>query len=115
MNTSKQQCTDQQLQLALAKMLPEKLVYVPIRACSPMEQSGFYWIAIDDVRDLDKPIEVTEWLHVCWLVEQTLSPNELANYEQAILNKYGFVKSYHMSWQERSLILGTLHALLGFS
>lgn len=54
--------TDSKLQLALAKMLPGKLYAI---------SNGIVSWSID-VRREHRYVHDTEWLHVCWLVEQTL-------------------------------------------
>jgi len=56
--------TDQELQLALAKMLPEK-----------MDASGdtLHWRGRSGSGGFVRP---SEWLHVAWLVEQTLTTAE---------------------------------------
>jgi len=113
--------TNHQLQLALAKMLPEKLI---------IHKLGGEW---ETVFWKNKPIgsgevQETEWLHVCWLIEQTLSDysgsegQELSqhdDYALALLNIVGVHKPTHWgeecvadfflitntSWQQRALAL----------
>ena len=62
--------TDQQLQLALAKMLPEK-IGVDNECGLEENETWLFWRASNSA-DCEDYIRNTEWLHVCWLVEQTL-------------------------------------------
>lgn len=56
--------TDQELKLALAKMLPEKI------SCEQVSLGGVKWFVF--VWGDYSPILETEWLHVCWLLEHGL-------------------------------------------
>ena len=105
--------TDQELQIALAKMLPEKIEWVVISIKSIA--SFAYW------KDNNTQILDTEWLYVSWLVEQTLdaadfevSPaaiyqetlwllvNPGTSYERAF-DDVGLLKNYtSASWQQRA-------------
>lgn len=72
--------SDQELQIALAKMLPEGV---------------WFGAAVLD----------TEWLHYCWLVEQTLTPEQRDDYFYTHLcgNDKDLDHAYVVSasWQER--------------
>jgi len=85
--------SDTELQLALVKMLPEK---IGITDGSP------YWIFKGDTCGC-KVIE-TEWLHVCWLVEQTLTENEQPEYQEmlGVQDSHSIYKTRSASWQHRA-------------
>jgi len=58
---------DQQLKLALAKMLPEK-----IQIFKPLDQRPAFFAWYDEEGNTSNYINDTELLHVCWLVEQDI-------------------------------------------
>ncbi len=67
---------DQQLQLALAKMLPDR-----VHTCG----KGFRWWGMTPDWRNNEIIHDTEWLHVCHLVEQTLNgTTQVPQYEKLI-------------------------------
>jgi hypothetical protein len=76
--------TDTQLQLALAKMLPEKIFIVETENDSRYYRSieYFKWRDTNNSEYPDDWFEVreTEWLHVCWLVEDGLSDTDIIEY-----------------------------------
>lgn len=81
--------TDQQLQLALAKMLPERTIWydkpywiVKIPYESPAKGEG------------ERIMYDTEWLHVCWLVEKTLTEDQAFYYAGTV--------QYNSPWQQRA-------------
>lgn len=57
--------TDQQLQLALVKMLPEKIEY-------DERFERFHWKTDNGNGVIWPEIQFTEWLHVCHLVERDI-------------------------------------------
>jgi hypothetical protein len=61
--------TNNQLKAALAKMLPEKITY---------DDCGGYDIAFSWKNGT--PILDTELLHLCWLVEKDLNPEQKLDY-----------------------------------
>lgn len=61
--------TDTQLKQALAKMLPEKLAYV----------DTFYWR--DEDLTVGREVLDTELLHLCWLVEETLTEDQQSEHQ----------------------------------
>lgn len=74
--------TDQELQLELAKLLPEKIE-------QGVNAGRFIWIGnCMWVRD-------TEWLHVCWLIER----NVLSADEHHAFSKLVNISD---SWQQRA-------------
>jgi hypothetical protein len=114
--------TDHELQLFLAKMLPEKLGEFP--AYGPSE-AFFFWWKDDAHKELGSPIKDTEWLHVCWLVEQTLNDNQYEKFEmfvddlvceahqlkQPLMPEFpvpvakGYLRLTSLSWQQRAAAL----------
>jgi hypothetical protein len=68
--------SDQELQLALAKMLPEKIELAAEYANEDGTITGraFQWKypAVFDLEKIGQQVTSREWPHVCWLVEQEL-------------------------------------------
>jgi len=114
--------TDQQLQLALAKMLPDKFLI--------WWSSNIPTICWANVGgNVKPPVNHTEWLHVCWLIEQALlNPPENTKetfeqqvnyknslYGQAGANSYVYLNEpapfetilriANLSWQQRAIAL----------
>lgn len=100
--------TDAQLQLALAKMLPEKIAHDEI-------YNRFHWY-ISKVGHVDwPPLRDTEWLHVCWLVEETLTPIQRDDYYYDGIRKGDkeLDHSYCVSatWQQRAIALAKVKGI----
>lgn len=88
---------DQKLRLALAKMLPNRIGFTG---------SHFYWCEVTP--DASR-IQDTEWLHICWLVEQAFSVDEAREYHKQ-LQVVGQHMPYNAwlwncSWQQRAQAL----------
>lgn len=108
------QPTEQELKLGLAKLLPSELLRCP---CGSADCSNYTWLSSY------APVKDTEWLHITWLIEQTLSVKEGLAYAESLANKHRdqetimpyyeimFLVS-HTSWQQRALALLTLKELL---
>lgn len=96
MNT---QYTDTQLKQALAKMLPDKIVKGAL--------SGNYrWIDRQGgITTRDMPILDTELLHLCWLVEETLSLDDRYRFINAINDSILYWAHAHATWQQRTIAL----------
>lgn len=90
--------TNTQLKQALAKMLPDVIQH----------EAGLTWYRHDGGEVLD-----TELLHLCWLVEETLTNNEADMYglyingimNEAITQKFQSVCDWHATWQQRVIAL----------
>lgn len=104
--------TDFQLQLALAKMLPEKIFAIDNGNDVRYRPCNFGWSGQEGIIPI---IKETEWLHVCWLVEQTLSWRATENAKceaERYLDELkdsggvpGCFAHYCSSWQQRALAL----------
>jgi len=114
--------TDDQLKAALAKMLPETVCY---------EQESLYW-QYEEIR-YDRPVMNrgnrildTELLHLCWLVEETLSYEDKLKCANFIYKQDGFFrpcdsdgdteydelfKYIHASWQNRIIALAKVKGI----
>ena len=95
MNT---QYTDTQLKQALAKMLPDKLM----RRFGNWRWLGVYRITVPD----------TELLHLCWLVEESLTNDQWFAYHLTLImltkpSATCVADSFtcHSSWQQRTIAL----------
>ena len=91
--------TDQELQLALAKMLPEKFILrdFPHIDC-------VHWSYKHTDSEFIQRVQDTEWLHVCWLAEKQLSDTQLYNYSM-FLSEIMNAKMYQLisaSWQQKA-------------
>ena len=94
---------DTQLKQALAKMLPENV------HMANHPDAEMWWM--EDGHKMTKVLD-TELLHLCWLVEETLSPGQRA---QCASNIYTQLKDtslycvphydYHATWQQRVVAL----------
>lgn len=95
------QHTDQQLKLALAKMLPETIHWNENFDCLIYTDSPL-------IKVLD-----TELLHLCWLGEETLYYDEGVNYCKLIAATTGQTRINvpmkgticHATWQQRTIAL----------
>ena len=92
--------TDQQLQLALGKMLPDK---IELREVSPCTFRDQYWIAKRN--PITGRIKPTEWLHLCWLAEKTLTK------DQSICYQIMLDFNYHATWQQRTEALAKVKGI----
>lgn len=82
--------TDLELQRALAKLLPDKLGFT--------NHLAIYWI------DGEESVLDTEWLHICWLVEQNIYEPEKTKYVNGLARNSGDLdwSMTHASWQQRA-------------
>lgn len=85
---------DEQLKLALAKILPES-VHV-----HEQESIKTFWWKGEDYPS-GRQIRDTEWLHVCWLVEQEMMRCEGGQRWLDYINLIG----ESSCWQERAIAL----------
>lgn len=101
--------SDLSLQLALAKMLPDKL-----KITHGVYQDFVYWLP-----STTRPVKETEWLHVCWLIEQAIDGDVLVKaryrvFETKNKNHEAFahldnvdIDSFLLkqTWQEHALVI----------
>jgi len=87
--------TDNQLKVALAKMLPDKLQLVPY---GRGDNLILCW-------DTGRPVFQTELMHLCWLVEEELKEKEQSDYihklYQMQLAKWKIHFDCHATWKQR--------------
>lgn len=82
--------SETELKLALAKMLPEKMKWKAYKSNDKQHDPSINWKwSHSGIRD-------TEWLHVCWLIEETLTTKEALEYYDRQIS------SHHASWQQRA-------------
>ena len=102
--------TDAQLKIALSKMLPEKLAFddsFSIKDCEPRLR----WLYDSSTHAYRRDLGVidTELLHVCWLIEETLSDGEWNDYGSYIDSQVHSVfcdrHRIHATWQQRATAL----------
>lgn len=103
-----------QLQRALAKMSPEKICwqeFTNTKASVPSKTIPlFQWGEEFDIEE--ETIKDSEWLHICFLIEESLSEKEK---EQYATNLYWSIKNLtgsdfdlsiaHVAWQTRAINL----------
>lgn len=87
--------TDTQLKQALAKMLPDGEFSLSPRG---------YLISHFET---DRPVLDTELMHLCWLVEETLTPSTRLDYVGELMDNQGLDlwQRYHAAWQQRTIAL----------
>lgn len=105
--------TDTQLKQALAKMLPEKILWNTQELLWIDKKTGFWSNVAGRVLD-------TELLHLCWLVEEGLTPDqenqlgELYRIEakcvgplggKYLINGFGIVSIAKLKWRQRVIAL----------
>ena len=116
--------TDEQLKKSLAKMLPEEISYLEVIAYESgkavcLLQWGAKW---NDERNF--MVQNTEFLHLCWLVEETLSNIEKQKYGELLQDSMnetvvGYVPDYHRNlrglanvahatWKQRVIALAVV-------
>ena len=95
--------TNDKLRQTLAKMLPEQLRFVTYRRCAgdsddDFSSTGFYWL--DQNGKCMKCVEDTELLHLCWLIQETLTPEEWTSYTDTLLTIVGKdMNGYNHYWE----------------
>lgn len=113
--------TDNQLKQALAKMLPEQLEWHewedPTHPDNPVTATScaLCW-------DRGNPVLDTELLHICWLIEQTLTEKQdvwflqklsQQRYRDGESGTIGTLldRSIHASWQQRTIALAKVKGI----
>jgi hypothetical protein len=92
--------TDEQLKAALAKMLPRTVCYG-----SPHGADGLHWRPRWNAGSY-RSISDTQLLHLCWLVEETLTEYKSEDYAELLRPIAGNYKLlYHATWQQRVIAL----------
>jgi len=96
--------TDTQLKQALAKMLPKKIEINLFPCVINWLQAAWG----------GKEVLDTELLHLCWLVEDKLIPNQYKEYEKHLYdyedgNKTGY--RWHATWQQRVVALAKVKGI----
>lgn len=91
--------TDEQLKQALAKMLPETLHW------RPRWNAGLYRRSVID----------TDLLHVCQLMEETLTPDECDKFKNTFKDfssRSIFPTNFmHATWQQRVVVLAKVKGI----
>jgi len=91
--------TDHDLKLDLAKMLPEQFSIIG---------NSVTWSRVATVCDqLRKGCYIidTEWLHVCWLVEEKIVGTDLWGRYLVAMETTPWNESVHATWQQRAAAL----------
>ena len=107
---------DIQLKQALAKMLPEKVTFCEEKSAG---FTGLFWNSIEPVDPaitLSRKVLDTELLHLCWLVEETLTEDEfLFQYAQEIAQLFQgnpFLRDVlHLTWQQHVIALAKVKGI----
>lgn len=92
--------TDQELQIELVKMLPEK-----VKSETHYGYPGsvrFYW---NDTTNNGTDILDTEWLYVCWLIEQELPFDKHLEFRSQLWLDTKTGQDVSASWQKRAATL----------
>lgn len=91
----KTEYTNDQLKRALAKMLPERLDF----------DNHTSWTTLNWKNGL--VIFETELLHICWLIEENLTNDQQAMYEDYFDN----YRDYHANWDVRTIALAKVKGI----
>ena len=95
--------TDIQLKQTLVKMLPEKI--------QSTDSGSLFWLKPSVIHvgrmTYDRDAFDTELLHLCWLVEETLTPSKRLDYVSELMDNQGLDlwQRYHATWQQRTIAL----------
>ena len=83
--------TDTQLKQALAEMLPVEVTFIPMKGVLVYHFNNY------------KQVLDTEFLHLCWLVEETFTPSKRLDYVGELMDNQGLDlwQRYHATWQQR--------------
>jgi len=110
--------TDEQLKRSLAKLLPEKVTFCEEKSAG---FAGLFWNSIetaDPAITLSREVLDTELLHLCWLVEESLTADEVAHYMREIqfecdspASDMWFPKCVHATWQQRTIALAKVKGI----
>ena len=93
--------TDEQLKQALAKMLPTKVFM--------NTNGGQMYHKLDGE---PQPVRDTELLHLCWLVEETLTEYRSAAYAELMRPiSENYKRLYHATWQRRVVMLAKVKGI----
>ena len=104
--------TDTQLKQALARMLPH---FVKTEPCIP---SGIhlYWLGQEPPATCSLVLD-TELLHLCWLVEESLTAAQVVSYYSELCNLLGDGNGLpqwtkvHATWQQRVIALAKVKGI----
>lgn len=97
--------TDIEFKLALAELLPEKII---VQEHGTSKNWFCFWNESPTYSTL---IKDTEWLHVCWLIERGMGVGSCIQFEMLLQNtviKQSPTKdwrAYSASWQQRAEVL----------
>ncbi|MEI7985563.1 MAG: hypothetical protein WCI55_08035 [Armatimonadota bacterium] len=98
--------TDEQLKKTLAKMLPRTVCYG-----SPQGADGLCW-RVPTYAGLYRSVSNTELLHLCWLVEETLTEYRSADYAELMRPiSENYKRLYHATWQRRVVMLAKVKGI----
>lgn len=100
-----------QIRCALAKMLPELLVfssYTPYGGDGSYKCQELIWLHKGQRAG---PVIESELLHVCWIIERTLSNADRATYHKRLEQLIGGVLAdalCHAEWWQRAIALAQI-------
>jgi hypothetical protein len=101
--------TNNQLKQVLAKLLPDVLYLYG-------DEQNLCWICRDLTNKVDHYLSVddTELLHICWLIEETLSSKEILEYRKKLISVCdadGIGFTFHATWQQRVIALAKVKSI----
>jgi len=96
--------TDEQLKQALAKMLPDQIIFRQFKDYNA--EFGYLYWKDKNQHPLQSEVRDTELLDLCWMVEETLNEIKFAEYAELLRPIAGNYKLlYHASWKQRVVVL----------
>jgi hypothetical protein len=102
--------TNEQLKQALAKMLPDQIIFRQFKDDNA-EFGYLYWKGKNQ-HPLQSEVRDTELLNLCWMVEETINEIDSADYAELLRPIAGNYKLlYHATWQQRVVMLAKVKGI----
>ena len=102
--------TEKQLKQALAKMLPDHISFRQFK--DDNAEFGYLYWKDKNQHPLQSEVRDTELLHLCWLVEETLTEYKSADYAELLRPVAEHYKLlYHATWQQRVVVLAKVKGI----
>ena len=102
--------TEKQLKQALAKMLPDQISFRQFK--DDNAEFGYLYWKDKNQHPIQSEVRDTELLHLCWLVEETLTEYKSADYAELlrpIAENYKLL--YHATWRQRVVMLAKVKGI----
>ena len=105
--------TNEQLKQALAKMLPDQISFRQFK--DDNAEFGYLYWKDKNQHPLQSEVRDTELLNLCWMVEQTLTPDEWNKFKNTFENILSWcifpINFMHSTWQQRVITLAKVKGI----